>query len=338
MRGAGRPRVRLRDVAEQAGVSPTTASLVLGGREMRISEETRQRVLRTARELDYRPNLTARSLRTQESSTIGLVADSIATGHYGGDLIRGSLTAALRHGHRLLVCEADGDPSLEAALIEDLVGRQVNGLIIATSSHDRVVAPRGLRGVPLVLLNCRCASSVPAIVPDEEQGGRSAAGLLLDAGHRERIWMVGETPERSLPGAGRREGVVARLAEAGTRLEVELACRWWPEGSYEVMRAALAEGRRPGAVICLNDRIAFGVSQAMTEVGLVVPTDVSLVSFDDSELATWLRPALSSIGLPELEMGRLAVEALLGDEAPPRVQRVAMPVRARDSIAAPAAP
>lgn len=325
--------MRLRDVAERAGVSPTTASFVLGGRDMRISEETRQRVLRTARELDYRPNLTARSLRTQESSTIGLVADTIATGHYGGALIRGSMTAALRHGHRLLVCESEGEPRLQAALIEDLVGRQLAGLIVATSSHDRVLPPRGARGQPVVLLNCRSDSPYPSIVPDEVAGGRAAAGLLVDAGHREGIWLVGETPTRSLPGSGRLEGILATLAAVGAVVDTQLTCPWWPEGAYDAMSHALAGGGRPRAVVCLNDRIAFGVYQALAEVGLEVPRDVSVVSFDDSELASWLRPSLSSIALPEFEMGRLAVETLLGAEAPPAERLVPMPVRVRDSIA-----
>jgi LacI family transcriptional regulator len=99
---------------------------------------------------------------------------------------------------------------------------------------------------------------------------------------------------------------------------------------------ALTQGDRPRAVVCLNDRVAFGVFQALTEVGLVIPRDVSVVSFDDSELASWLRPSLSSIGLPEFEMGRLAVESLLGGEAPPDRRLVPMPVRVRDSIAPPA--
>ena len=336
MRGARRPRVRLRDVAERAGVSPTTASFVLGGRDMRISEETRQRVLRTARELDYRPNLTARSLRTQESRTIGLVADTIVSGHYGGELIRGGMTAALKHGHRLLVCDSEGDPSLQAALVEDLVGRQVAGLVVATSSHDRVSAPRGTGGLPVVLLNCRSDAPYPAIVPDEVAGGRAAAGLLVGAGHRRGIWLVGETPESSLPGTGRFEGIVAELAGAGAVLDEQLSCKWWPEAAYDVTSQALAGGGRPRAVVCLNDRIAFGVYQALAEAGLEVPHDVSVVSFDDSELASWLRPSLSSIGLPQFEMGRLAVEALLGTEAPPVERLVPMPVRARDSIAPPA--
>ncbi|WP_207769221.1 LacI family DNA-binding transcriptional regulator [Nocardioides currus] len=328
-------RVRLRDVADRAGVSPTTASFVLGGRDMRISEETRQRVLRTARELDYRPNLMARSLRTQETRTIGLVADTIATGHYGGELIRGALTAALRHGYRLLVCESEGDPALEATLVEDLVGRQVNGLVLATTSHDRVTAPRNTAGLPVVLLNCRSDADLPSIVPDEEEGGRAAATLLVEAGHRDRIWMVGETPERSLPGSGRRRGVVACLAEVGVEVEREISCPWWPEGAFDELSSVLADGHRPGAIICLNDRIALGVTQALAAAGLVVPTDVSLVSFDDSELAAWLRPSLTSIALPEREMGRLAIESLLSPEPTPALQQVHMPVRVRDSIGPP---
>lgn len=327
--------MRLRDVAERAGVSPTTASFVLSGRDMRISEETRQRVLRTARELDYRPNLMARSLRTQQSSTIGLVADTIATGHYGGELVRGAMTAALTHGHRLLVCESDGDPTLQATLVEDLVGRQVAGLVLATASHDRVSTPGGASSLPVVLLNCVSDASYPSILPDETAGGRAAAGLLVEAGHRKDVWLVGETPAASLPGTERLAGIVAELAGAGAGVDAHLSCPWWPEAAYEVMVRALERGERPRAVVCLNDRIALGVYQALAEAGLQVPRDVSVVSFDDSELASWLRPSLSTIALPEFEMGRLAVESLLGAETPPAHRRVPMPVRVRESVGPP---
>ena len=103
-------RVTLREVAQRAGVSPTTASFVLAGREdMRISAEARLRVRRAAAELDYRPNLTARSLRTKVTRTIALVSDTIATGPYGGAMVRGALSAALEEEHLLFVTETDGD-------------------------------------------------------------------------------------------------------------------------------------------------------------------------------------------------------------------------------------
>lgn len=334
MPGAGR-RVRLKDVAERAGVSATTASFVLTGRDMRVAEETRQRVLRTARELDYRPNLTARSLRTRVSSTIGLVADTIATGHYGGELIRGSMTAALRRGHLLLVCESGGDPDLETTLAEDLSGRQVDGLIFATASHDRIASPRQRAGQRIVLLNCRSDGDHPAVVPDEAEGGRAVTSMLLEVGHREGIWVVGETPSTSLPGSERMQGIRAALAAEGVELAGQLSCPWWPEAAYDAVSGVLGEGVRPQAVVCLNDRIAFGVYQALETAGLRIPADVSVVSFDDSELASWLRPPVTSVGLPEFEMGRLAVETMLAEAAPPMLQRVHMPVRARESVGPP---
>jgi LacI family transcriptional regulator len=294
-------------------------------------------VLRTARELDYRPNLTARSLRLQVSSTLALVADTIVTGSYGGELIRGSLTAAMRHSHRLLVCESEGDRSLERALIEDLLDRGVDGFIYATTSHDAVVLPRELRHQRVVLLNCRGDLATPEIVPDEVAGGRDAARLLLEAGHRDGIYVVGEAPEHSVPGRERLEGIESALAEAGATLAGRVDCAWWPEAAHDAMSAALSEGTSPGAVVCFNDRIAFGVFQALAEAGLEVPADVSVVSFDDSELASWLRPSVSSVALPEFEMGRLAVEALLAPSLTPGIQRVDMPVRARESVGPPQA-
>ena len=101
--------------------------------------------------------------------------------------------------------------------------------------------------------------------------------------------------------------------------------------AYEATARLLRDGARPRAVICLNDRIALGVYQALQETGLVVPDDVSVVSFDDSDLARWVRPALTSVALPHAEMGRRAVELLL-DGAPPTVARIPMPLAARSSV------
>src|SRR3982750_4062245 len=116
-------RATLLQVAQRAGVSRSTASFVLTGRhqDMRISEDARQRVLRAAQELDYRPNLMARSLRTKITRTIALVSDPIA-----GRAIHGSLAAAVAHGHLLFIGETEGDPLIEEKLISDFLDRQVD--------------------------------------------------------------------------------------------------------------------------------------------------------------------------------------------------------------------
>ena len=334
------PRVRLRDVAERAGVSQTTVSFVLNERPgSGISVETRDRVLRVAREMGYRPNEAARSLRTRVTHTIGLISDQIVTDNYGGDLIRGALVTALRHEHLLIVVESQDDPEVERHLVEDLLARQVDGIIVATIGSDRVRLPGALTDGRTVLLNCTSSHGLPAILADEFAGGRDAANALLRAGHRRGIFLVGETPDALRPARERRRGVEAALAEARVDLEGTIDCTWWPESAYDDVGALLASGR-PRALICLNDRVAFGAYQAIVGAGLRIPDDISVVSFDDSELARWLRPQLTSVALPYYDMGRMAVESVLGLRqewagGQWQAQLVAMPLRERGSIAPP---
>ena len=149
------PRVTLMDVARRAGVSRTTASFVTTGRrDMRISVDAQERVLRAARELNYRPSLLARSLRTNRSQTIGLLSDGIATDAYAGEMIRGSLTTALLHEHMLFIAETAGDAELEKQLIKNMLDRGVGGFLYASMYTRRVRISTALRAHPLVLLNC----------------------------------------------------------------------------------------------------------------------------------------------------------------------------------------
>ena len=319
-------------------MSRTTASFVTTGREdMGISEEARYRVLRAARELNYRPNLMARSLRTKVTSTIALVSDTIATEQYAGQAVYGALAAAAAHRHLLFIAETEGDPAVEGQLVENLVDRQVDGFVYAAMWTREVHVPRVLRGHPLVLLNCTAKGwKVPAVLPDEVVAGRTAAEALLDAGHRDGIWVLGEPAPHTFAGRERIDGIEKALAAAGTRLAGTLECGWWPIGAHEALARFLDGGGRPRALICLNDRIAMGAYQALQEHGVRVPAEVSVVSFDDSDLATWLRPQLSSVAIPHYELGRRAVELLLDGESPNRVERVAMPLVPRASVGPPA--
>jgi len=332
-------RTTLLDVAQRAGVSGATASFVLTGRdqEMRVSEEARRRVLRAARELSYRPNLLARGLRTNVTHTIALLSDTVATDQYAGQMIYGSLAAALEHQHLLFVAETEGDHAVEAQLIEDLLGRRVDGFIYAAMFTRRAALPRTLRGQPVVMLNCLSEDDgIPAVVPDEFEAGCAAARALLEAGHRHGIHVVGEPAPHTVAGHDRLAGIEVALRAAGVRLAGVIECFWWPEPAYEAVAGFLAGGTRPSALICLNDRVAFGAYQALNAAGIAMPEEVSVVSFDDSDLASWLRPPLTSIALPHLEMGRRAVETLLAKRPPVGVQRLPMPLRRRASIAPPA--
>ncbi len=215
------PRVRLVDVAQRAGVSRTTASFVLTGRrDMRISADAQQRVLQAARELSYRPNLLARSLRTNMSQTIGLISDVIASEPFAGDEVRGCLATALQHQHLLFVGETEGDKELEKQLIQDMLDRGVSGFIYGSMYTRRTTVPRPLRDQPVVMMNCLPAGRTPtlAVIPDERAAGRTAVEALLEAGHTDRIYLVGETPDGVIAGrrAARRHQRRACLAGPGT--------------------------------------------------------------------------------------------------------------------------
>ncbi len=327
-------RPTLQDVAARAGVSRTTASFVLNGREeMRISDGASERVRRAARELDYRPNFAARSLKTQLSRTVALLSDEVATDGYAGQIVAGSLAGAVASDHMLFIGEFGGDRLLEEQLIADFLDRQVDGFVLASTFTRLVRLPEGLSDQSVVLANClRRDSAWMSVVPDDLAAGHTAAEYLLSRGHAGGIYLVGETPNDLIGARDRRQGINDALALEGVKLAGQIVCKWWPESAFEAVRAFLVEGHRPQALICLNDRVALGVYQALAEAGLHIPEAVSVLSFDDSVLASWLQPGLTSIGIPHYEIGKRAVELLLSSQ-PPAVHRLPMPLRERGSVA-----
>lgn len=292
--------------------------------------------MKAARELGYRPSLMARGLRTKLSQTIGLISDVVATEPYAGELIRGSMYTAVHHKQLMLIGESGGDSKVEDQLIHDMLDRGVDGFIYAAMWTRAIVPSRTLRSHPLVLLNCVAKTrGIPSVVPDEHGAGVTSAKALLEAGHSGAIYVVGECPEHVLGAQERIKGIKATLSAAGLQLGGQVECLWWPEDSYAAVSAFLGAGGRPTALICLNDRVAFGAYQAMSDAGLRIPDDVSVVSFDDSDLASWLRPQLTSIAIPHFDLGRRAVELLMEGPAATRVERLAMPIRSRGSIGPP---
>ncbi|GAB4064464.1 LacI family DNA-binding transcriptional regulator [Angustibacter speluncae] len=350
-------RITLADVATAAGVSSATASLVLSGRarDLRISEAVQQRVRATADELGYRPNIVSVGLSTGTSRTLGFVSDTVATSRLAGDLIQGALSAALDHGFMLFTAESGGDPATERRLLEAMLDRQVDGILLASMFTHLRVLPDLLDQVPAVLLNTLShdATPIPSVVPDELEAGRAAARMLLEAGHRE-IHLVGagpsahDVPPGTVAGRERLAGITEVLAAEGLEPATGHRCLDWipPEG-WRATRDLVDSWGVPRALICFNDRLAFGAYQALGESGLRVPDDVSVVSFDDSQLAEWLRPGLSSLAIPHYDMGRRAVDLLVSaverrrdgtspvvEIGPGTVHRLPMPLADRASVAA----
>jgi|tagenome__1003787_1003787.scaffolds.fasta_scaffold20862528_1 LacI family transcriptional regulator len=327
-------RATLADVAARAGVSVTTASYILNRRsqEMRISEPTVERVTAAAVDLKYRPNRNARNLRSSSTMTVGLISDHVASGAFASKMVSGVARAARAEDHLLVIGESEGDPETEALLVEEMLDRQVDGIIYATLTTSTVTLSPALRDQRVVLLNCQdVAAGLPAVLPDELEGGHTAATALLDAGHDEDVWLVGEEPAPHVIAARLRPaGIRAALEEAGTALAGVVACDWAVVPAYRAVSRLLDSGVQPKALICLNDRTAMGSYDALREHGLRVPEDVAVVSFDGSDLAGWLRPALTSVRIPFGELGARAFVRLMSGAT--GVELVPMPLVRGSSI------
>lgn len=332
-------RVTLADVAKAAGLSRTAASMILTGRpDTRLSVEAHQKVMAAAAELGYRPNLAARSLRTERTESIAFISDVVATTRFATGLIRGAIEAAEAAGHVMLVLETGGEPAREAKAIGVALDRQVDGIIFAAMRAREIFVPDVPIATPVVMLNATNPRFPASVLPDELEGGRSAVRLLADAGITSGIALLGQSDMaeaglfRSETVARRVRGIRSEMSRTGLSFVAEESCwNWEPDEGFKLVRKLLRRSEPLRALLCMNDRLAFGAYQALSEAGLAIPDDVALVSFDNDELAAYLRPGLTTIGLPHEEMGSQAVRLILSGDLDGE-QLVPMPVIRRGSI------
>ncbi|WP_194409359.1 LacI family DNA-binding transcriptional regulator [Microbacterium cremeum] len=309
--GSGRARVS--DVAAAAGVSPTTVSHALSGARA-VNAQTRERILRVARELGYVPDRVASGLRRRRTGVVGMIGDNLAATPFAGRIIEGARRAGLDRDVLLMVGESGADDDAERDLVARFLAQRVDGLLIARMYHQRVVRPDVPDHTPVVLVDAAPAPGwdVDAVVPDEAQIATLACERLLREGHRD-IAYVGTTDE-SRAARGRLIGVRAVLGDAGIALgEGRLAvCPSDAAGGRDAGGWLLDQPLPPTAVICFNDQIAMGVMQAAARRGMPVPGRLSIVGIDDLHpVADALDPGLTTIALPHSEMGRWGMDRLL---------------------------
>jgi LacI family transcriptional regulator len=330
------------DVARLAGVSPATVSFVLNRTAgQTISDETQRRVLQAVAELDYRPNRAAQGLKHGRTATIGFVSHDADFGEFAASAIKGAHEASLREGNLLLLVNTGGSSQQAEQLIVELLDRQVDALIFAAVGTRAVALPEAARRVPTILLNCFTRhDTAPAILPDEERGGREAAQALLELGHRDIAYLTGKPSQWATK--ARLRGFRAALSGAGLdpRNQTVLSGNYHADSGYDLVRTLLRSNRLPTAIMCGNDRMAVGAILGLLEAGVRVPQDVSVMGYDDQfQLAAEIRPALSTVRLPYPAMGRLAAEQLaVGAPAQNARTLVHCPVVMRGSTAAPARP
>jgi LacI family transcriptional regulator len=236
------------------------------------------------------------------------------------------------------VINTDSNPDIERVAVEMMLERQVEGLIYATMYHRSVTLPAALRQVPTVLLDCYVEDrSLPSVVPDEVQGGRTATQALLQKGHR-RIGFINNVDP--IPATfGRLEGYKQALASYGVPFDPSLVCggRIAAEEGYRCAVELMQFPERPTALFCFNDTMAMGAYDAIKQLGLSIPDDVAIVGFDNLEvIAAHLRPQLTTIELPHYAMGQWAIQYLFdhadGSHLDSIQQTIACPLIERASI------
>lgn len=339
-------QVGIRDVAREAGVSVTTVSHILNRVEFaRASDETRERVFQTAARLGYGPNRMARGLRLQRSEMIGLLSEDIATTPHASRIILGAQDAARAQGLTLMLINTTRQQGDLERDINTLLRQQVDGVLYATMYHRELQVSKALMATPTVLIDSTDKSaSIAAVVPDEKSGAMNAMNELISYGHR-RIGFI--TNIDDVPATtGRYDGYATSLAAAEIAIDETLVISRISEtpGGYEAARFLLDRPDRPTALFCYNDRMAMGAYRAAAELGIRIPSDLSIVGFDNQEiLAEGLFPSLTTVALPHYEMGEWALNELVatisGDRdariGPIRPMVLPCPLVRRESVARP---
>ena len=313
-------RPSMSDVARRAGVSQTTVSFILNDTPgSNISQDTRDRVWAAVEELDYRPNVSARNLRTQSTNLIGYGFDD-PTGVTSHPILDQFLYSAILSleaaGYHLLTFVTPARTDTTA--YQDLYRRgQVAGFVVAnTNDDDPRIAHLIDEKAPFASFGrANDAWDFPWVDVDGINGMEQVVAHLAAAGHR-RIGLI-SWPEGSKAGSARERGYANGLAEAGIDFDPGWLCRGenlvqtGVEGLAQLM--ALPANRRPTAVACVSDQIAVGVMNAAAAEGLAVGRDLAVTGYDDSALAQFLHPPLTSVRQPIAAVGREIVRLLLAE-------------------------
>ena len=342
------PRTRrptMTDIAKLAGVSQSTVSLVINHMSgAKVSRTTRDTVLRIARDLGYPVERHAHqaAAEAQARNLIVYLTDELTTSPHAMQTIDGAKEAAWEQDCLVAVFATRGDPELEAAVFARMLDHPaLLGVIYSTIFTRAVTVPAALEAIPTVLLNCHTrARTRAAVVPSELLGGYTATMHLIGMGHRRIGFINGEQWIEAA--AERLKGYRQALSTADIPYEPALVRSgdWQVATGYAYALELLDQPRRPTALFCANDLMAIGALDAARERKLAVPRDLSIVGYDDQDIARYTQPPLSTVLLPNYEMGRWAADSLIAQVRANHLQqgviKMECPLVARDSVAPPA--
>jgi len=302
----------IKDIALRAKVSTTTVSHVVNGTRF-VSDKVRHEVESAIRELNYVPSAVARSLKSNSTKTIGMLIPNCSNPYFA-EIVRSVEDHCFGAGYTLILCNTDDEPHRQSAYLQVLSEKRIDGMIIISTGEDKDLRGllQGLR-IPTVLLdreiedvNCDLVETAHVL------GGLMATNHLISLGHQRIACLAG--PANLNSSAQRIEGWRTALAQAG--LSAESSGLLWhsdfsSQGGFSTMQSILASPLAPTAVFVCNDLMGIGALSAAHQAGIQIPQQMSVMGFDDIELARFASPALTTIAQPKQRIGTAAVDMVL---------------------------
>lgn len=310
----------LRDIAAHSGLSLATVSRVLSDSDYVVSDAARERVLASAKQLNYTPNELGKSLKTRSTRDVGVILPNITNPYYAL-FLQGVSDEAERQGYHILLCSSHRSAAREAENVATLLGKRVDGILISSINPDSFALSRAMAtGCKVLAVEQTVPLECPQLGFDYFLGARMAAQHLIGLGHR-RIGFLGaplDRPSRRLMLEGYRSALLdANLPlspdwEMLSNAENDRAGVYEIENGIESARAFLHMPSMPTGFVAVNDMTAIGAIRAFLAVGLRIPEQLSVVGFDNIPFAELSVPALTTVDQHAYELGALALKRLLG--------------------------
>jgi LacI family transcriptional regulator len=300
--------MKIRDIAQQAGVSTATVSHVINNTRF-VSDEIKQKVQEVIERNGYTPNAHARTLAMKRNHTFGLILSDLSNPFFP-ELVKSIQECAQQKGYEISLANTNYDAGRTLASVQRMLEQRVSGVAVMTSEMDAALAERlAASEIAVVFLDVgQVGSFVSNIAVNYEKGIRAGVEHLLELGHRRIAYVSG--PQR-LKSAQRRLLAFTRTMKKNESAPFIFEGDFKATGGQQAAAAMLQQKQRPTAIVAANDLMAMGAMRELRRAGLRVPEDVSVVGFDDILFAELTDPPLTTVALPREEIGRAAIEALL---------------------------
>jgi len=302
----------IKDVAKEAGVSIATVSRVLNDIDV-VNEDTKKKVVEAIKKLSYRPNIVARSLKTQRTKTIGILLPDISNQFYP-EIVRGAEDVSNIYDYNIILCNSDLDIEKEKEFLRVLSEKMVDGVIYMSSSlNEEILELINELNLKTILVETKDKDGLlPSVTIDNVKGSYDSTKFLIEKGIKD-IAFIGVKKDNLNAWGDRYVGYENAMKEAGIEIDPELVYlnSIKVKSGYEGIQKFVNQNKKFKGVVCASDDVAMGAINALRDNGLRIPEDVSVIGFNDNFAASIFYPKITTVSQPTYDMGSVAMRMLI---------------------------